>query len=168
MLRFLSQSFDGGKSYYPEDWWTRAQIDYWLDWYGTDFRPVLGKIVGPLFKLMGKKAEEIPAEVKAEWNEAIATYVTKMAFLEEHLKKGSKFVVGDTPTLADFVIVSEIYDFWYVQKEAELEAFPCVKAYIALCEEQKGIKDIMGAESDFKKNVMPMIIGGFDADRMKV
>ena len=27
MLRFLSQNFDAGKSYYPEDLWTRGQID---------------------------------------------------------------------------------------------------------------------------------------------
>ena len=39
MQRFICDTYPGGKSLYPDDVWTRAQIDFWLDFYNTDYRP---------------------------------------------------------------------------------------------------------------------------------
>lgn len=41
-MRFIARLFEAGDSYYPpNDLWKRGQIDMWLDFYGTDFRPHL-------------------------------------------------------------------------------------------------------------------------------
>lgn len=69
MLRYIARSFsEAAEPYYPsKDLWKRAQIDMWLDFYGTDFRPHISKVIFPLFGQKGKKSSAIDPEVKKRW-----------------------------------------------------------------------------------------------------
>ena len=82
MLRFIAEEFPGGKAYYPDDVWIRAQVDMWLDWQATEVRLVMPKIVRPNFAVKGKDPSEIPAELKAQWHEDYKTFVSKVDWLE--------------------------------------------------------------------------------------
>lgn len=84
-------------------------------------------------------------------------------------KTKSKFIVGNTPTLADFVLCSEMYDFWYMKKGAEVAAkYPAVRHWMERCEQSPGMVDVFGAGSALKKEAIPLLQSMADADRLAV
>lgn len=68
MMRYIARTFEGGDQFYPaNDLWKRSQIDYWLDFYGTDFRPKLFPCIGAMFGTKDMPVSEIDAVTKAKF-----------------------------------------------------------------------------------------------------
>jgi glutathione S-transferase len=170
MLRYISRSYDAGKPYYAAcDTWTRAEIDKWLDFYGTDYRPCVTPLVRCAFKIMGKSAEEVPDDIKKQMSDAFVAYDAKLQFMEDHLKKtGYKYIAGPQMTLADFVLFSETWDFWYWKKMELVAKHPCVMNWFKTCMMSPGTKEVMGPGSVMMSQVLPKSFKMLDGSRFSV
>ena len=57
-----------------------------------------------------------------------------MKFIDEHLKRtGWKFIAGNSFSLADFVIYSETWDFWYWRKPELVAKYSAVLSWFKSC-----------------------------------
>lgn len=83
---------------------------------------------------MGKPADEIPDQSKKALIEATEAYRDKLKVMEKHLKKEeSQFLVGDSISLADIVLCSETWDWWYMRKMEIVSKMPHVRAWFFRC-----------------------------------
>lgn len=87
-------------SFYPLDHKLRANINFWLSWNQTNTRYSTKKIL--VTKLFPPKVNAVDT-----LNAGIQEYSRSMKFLDKHLQN-NKFLVGDKPTIADLLIITEL------------------------------------------------------------
>lgn len=76
--------------------------------------------------------------------------------MDDHFKQtGWKFIAGNSMSIADFVLFSEIWDFWYWKKPEIVAKYRCVMEWFKSCMMQPGVKDIMGPGSTMITKVLP-------------
>lgn len=99
ILRYLSNKH-GLTHWYPENHAQRARVDQWLDWNQSRFGPAVVDIV--LNKVfLGDKADR-QAIARGE------ARVAELAPILEDALGASAYITGDTPTIADLSIASNI------------------------------------------------------------
>lgn len=107
ILIYLHQKFKTKDHWYPSDIKKRAKVDQWLHWHHTHTRKagmtiVFNSIWAPL---MFKKPVET---FKAAVEEGIQALKSSLDVLELGLNN-SKFLVGEEVSIADLMIVHELY-----------------------------------------------------------
>eukprot|EP00036_Acanthoecidae_sp_10tr_P024952 CAMPEP_0206318292 /NCGR_PEP_ID=MMETSP0106_2-20121207/17102_1 /ASSEMBLY_ACC=CAM_ASM_000206 /TAXON_ID=81532 /ORGANISM="Acanthoeca-like sp., Strain 10tr" /LENGTH=223 /DNA_ID=CAMNT_0053749963 /DNA_START=91 /DNA_END=763 /DNA_ORIENTATION=+ len=95
ILRYLAAKHNWAE-YYPSDPKTRAQIDFYLSWHHQNTRQLTMALFAPAIR----------ADLGLEVDNTVAPRVLPM--LERFLSSGTKFLTGDTPTLADLVVYGDV------------------------------------------------------------
>ena len=109
----------GGK-----DEWEAAQVEQWYDWIRNALYTSGSKAMYSIFALMPKFNMDI-----GEFKKAVNEYLNIIQILEKHLE-GRKFVVGDSVSIADCALVSDLtYMIRYVLNKKERARIPNVVAY---------------------------------------
>jgi glutathione S-transferase len=108
------------KGLMPRDLGQRAELHRWLMFAATELEQPLWRISRNIF--LYPEDKRIPADIVR----AREDFASMAAVLEEHMK-GRQFVVGNTVTIADFVMA---YTLDWANEFQMLEAFPGLKAYM--------------------------------------
>mmetsp|Transcript_27904 Transcript_27904/g.42251 ORF Transcript_27904/g.42251 Transcript_27904/m.42251 type:complete len:372 (-) Transcript_27904:66-1181(-) len=126
----------------------QAQIDSWLDFCAAElelpacvwFYPIAGYM--PFYQEAYEKAK--------------ADFAKALQVLESHLEKGEqKYLVGDSLTLADIVVVSTLlYPFKLTASPSYLKAFPKVVAWFESCSSQKEFVNVVGVTTLCKEELL--------------
>ncbi|RQS68401.1 glutathione S-transferase family protein [Burkholderia sp. Bp8963] len=97
IIRYLANRY-GGDALYPADPQTRARIDQWIDWQGSD----LNRSWVPAFQGLVRKSPDFqnPDAIAR----SIANWTKHMRVLNAQLEATGAFVAGDHFTLADVPI----------------------------------------------------------------
>mmetsp|Transcript_38837 Transcript_38837/g.54159 ORF Transcript_38837/g.54159 Transcript_38837/m.54159 type:complete len:217 (-) Transcript_38837:42-692(-) len=122
----------GKESWYPSDPKKQARVNEWMHWAHTTIRKAstMGLLVPVL--LVGKKIEEL--------GDAQQAAALSLQTLDSNLGK-SKFLAGDTPTVADLFVVPEV-DQLQAFGLADLSEFKNVTRWLSdLQESVKGYKE---------------------------
>lgn len=107
--------------YYPDDILTRAKINFWLFWNHTNTRHGTELLKLTLYG-QDPKDQKISERKKG--------FVKALETLESHFDS-SKYLVGDSITIADFLIVPEIDQMMGdAYGLADFTPFPKVVAYV--------------------------------------
>jgi glutathione S-transferase len=104
----------------PDDLGQRAQLNRWLLFTATELEQPLWRIAR--HTALYPEAERLPADVEL----ARGDFEPMAEVLEDHLK-GRQFVVGDTVTVADFVLA---YTLDWANEAQVLGGFPGLRAYM--------------------------------------
>jgi glutathione S-transferase len=117
-----------GSALIPADAYDRARMLEWLFWEQYSHEPYVA-VARFQVRYLGKPVEELEARLV----ERGASALERM----ELALKGSKFLVGDTVTLADVALVA----YTRVSHEGgfSLELYPAVKAWVGRVEQALGI-----------------------------
>ncbi len=108
------------KSLMPRDLGERAEFYRWLMFAATELEQPLWRIARNTFLYPEDK------RITADIVRAREDFAPMAAVLEEHMK-GHQFVVGNTVTIADFVMA---YTLDWANEFQMLEGFPGLKAYM--------------------------------------
>ena len=109
------------KGLMPRDLGERAELHRWLMFAATELEQPLWRISRNTF--LYPKDKRIPADIARARDD----FADMAAVLEQHMK-GRHFVVGNTVTIADFVMA---YTLDWANEFQMLEGFPGLKAYMA-------------------------------------
>ncbi len=91
----------GWDDVYPTDFRARAQVDWYLHYHHRNVREASAGLVAPKIR----KDLDIPESVQQEKR---ATFTRALEAMETGWLATSRFLVGETPTLADFAAYVEI------------------------------------------------------------
>lgn len=133
MLRYLCNKHQLD-SWYPQNAEARAIVDQWLDWTQSRFAPATSDIV--LNKVfLGPKGDP-EAVVRGEKKLAALTPILEQAL------EGRRFLTGDTPTIADLALASNITQLSFADATPRL---PNIQGWYARVCEIPGFKKSLPA-----------------------
>lgn len=99
IMQYLAESRKLSK-WYPDDAQSRARTNAWLHWHHQNTRQsTKGLLTAALFPQFPDREAHIARGTKA--------YTVALKHMEVHLA-GRKFLTGDTPTLADLLLICEV------------------------------------------------------------
>jgi glutathione S-transferase len=128
ILRYLCARHDL-YDWYPADAKRRALVDQWLDWDLSRLGPALGDIiVNKVF--LGEQGD------KAAIQRGEARVADTAPVLEQRLAQ-SPFVAGDTPTIADLAIASDVTQ---LQLAAAAPATPAIGGWLRSVNALRGVE----------------------------
>jgi len=100
IMRYICEKYEL-HSWYPKNIVARAQVEQWLDWVQCQMSPAVVNIVyNTLFA--GEDADQKAIE------NGIAT-MADLAEILEHCLATNEYLNGDTPTIADLALASNIF-----------------------------------------------------------
>ena len=117
-MRYLAQKYPSLNKFYDGDFIHKQEIDAMIDFRSTVYRPAMVSGVAPKFQMVMRKLKEPTPEFKMMLDAAPEKIKSANDALEAHLtKKGTKFVNGDAPSIADFMLYAEFGNFFYMGME---------------------------------------------------
>ena len=141
MLRYLAQKYPSLNKLYDGSLENKQEIDALLDWNATIFRPAMVSKIQPKFMMMINKLTEPTPEMKVRLDSSAEKVQGALDGLEAILtKKGTKFLNGDAPSIADFQIYAEFGDVFYMSMD--FSKWAKITAWHEACRATAGIKEI--------------------------
>jgi glutathione S-transferase len=133
-------------SFYPKDLKKRAQVNRWLlwessVWFGDNYVYVIENVAKPWIFKADPDAKAI-ADEEPKWRKGAG-------ILNEQLGK-SKFLVGDTPTIADIAVAAPLH-LWKPSK-VPIDEYPNLKRWIQDVEKIPAWAD---RQAEVDDNLMP-------------
>jgi len=136
ILRYLSVSRSTPDHWYPSDPKKRARVDELLDWNHTGLRKATMAVASvTFFSRLNTPTAEYD---KSAFESANKTLCDQYQFIEDHLKK-TKFVAGDTVSIADLQLAAEV-EFHRIWK-SDLAFFPKLQAWLEIMRDLPGYKE---------------------------
>lgn len=120
IVLYLAEKFASTKRLIPTDLAERAQLNRWLLFAVTELEQPLWRIAR--HSAIYPKEKRLPAEVAL----AREDFAAMAPVIEKHLT-GREFVLGDSVTVADFVLA---YTLDWANEVHLLDAFPQLAAYM--------------------------------------
>jgi glutathione S-transferase len=119
IVLYLGEKYSD-KGFVPKDLAQRAEMNRWLLFAATELEQPLWRIVKNIS--LYPEDKRIPTDV----TRAREDFVPMAAVLEEHMK-GRDYIVGNSATVADFVMA---YTLDWANEVQLLDGFPRLKAYM--------------------------------------
>lgn len=132
IMSYAADKYAKDSSFYPKDLAQRARVDCWLLWETSAWFPVCYKylIQYTVNSWMGKEPEMDIIK------EAEPTFHKHARMLEDQLSQ-TKFLVGDSPTIADFAVASPIHA--HVNQGLPWDNYPHLQKWI-----EEGVQSLDG------------------------
>jgi len=135
ILRYVARSNEGANIYGKTDF-ERALIDQHLDWIATTLEPALFPI---FYTLIGLKTYE-----KAAYETGLEAAKKVLRIVDDRLKQ-SKFLAGDSLSIADIALVSILnLLFRFVFDEKFRKPFQNLSKYFETVANEENFKKILG------------------------
>jgi glutathione S-transferase len=133
-------------SFYPKDLKKRAQVNRWLlweasVWFGDNYVYVIENVAKPWIFKADPDAKALSDE-EPKWRKGAG-------ILNEQLGK-SKFLVGDTPTIADIAVAAPLH-LWKPSK-VPIDDYPNLKRWI---QDVEKIPEWANRQAEVDDNLMP-------------
>ena len=155
IMKYLINSRKVGESYYPSDPKVRAYIDRYFPYHHQTFRPKLCKYFHlQYYFLFPQENFDNKEQIINEAQGVVKTF-------EDIFLKGSKYISGDSLTIADLLAVNELTQVYYTT-DFDFTKYPRVKEYIERCLENPVILQV---NQEIKK--FPEMIKNFLASQKK-
>jgi len=136
IIRYLMNSRKVGEEFYPTDPKVRAQVDKYFPFHHNTVRPQFSKC------FMATYIDLLPPEYKdygLEKYQEDAGNVLKQ--FEEIYLKDQKYIAGDTLSIADIFMISELVLAAF-HTDFDFSSYPKSKAYMERCLENQVLKDM--------------------------
>ena len=101
IVRYIVNKYDSAKKFYPEDLKTRTHCDMALEWKQNTLYKGLADVVYPIMGFSPKNEDAHNAAIAKFQADCKDGYFYTF---ENFFLNGKKFICGDEPTIADFVI----------------------------------------------------------------
>jgi glutathione S-transferase len=125
ILKYLAEKI--GSPAYPKDLRSRARVNERMDWFNTQFYREYGyHLVYPQIFAHHKRPSDDVQKATLEWGKERAE--TALSVLESHFLKDSKYVCGDTMTIADYQGSAFVSAGDHIG--VKLDKYPNVKAWL--------------------------------------
>jgi glutathione S-transferase len=150
IMKYLINSRKVGEEYYPLDPKKRALVDKYYPFQHGMFRPNLTKYFAsynPIARvnITQYPIPENPADAKPE-------LLRMCGLFEEAFLKDTKYVAGDTMTIADFSAFNELSVIYYTT-DYKFEEFSKIQEYFARCLENPVLKEINKPVQEFPEKM---------------
>ena len=141
ILRYLSQKHPQLNQFYSGSLEQQHEIDAMLDFNATAFRPSMTSKVMPSVMKKLNNMENLPPLLQALYDSSPEKVKTALEALEAALtRKGTKYLCGDSITIADFQIYAEFCDVYYMGMS--FAEYPKITAWAETCRASAGLKEV--------------------------
>jgi len=135
ILRYIARQNENAKLYGSTDF-ERALVDQYLDWTALYLEPIVGPVIRPF---MGYAETD-----KETLNQGIENLKKALRVIDDRVKQ-SKFLAGETLSIADIAIVSGLtFILRYVLDEKTRKAFHNLTKYFETVANEENFKKILG------------------------
>ena len=124
ILKYLCATQPIDERWYPKDPKKRALVDQYLDWHHLSVR------ISTEWFLSQYVTKQPPTHPKIL--DIKSRLMKSMEILDTSILKKSKYLAGDTITIADIQLLCELAEFWVVGKNL-YEGYPNVEKWVEIC-----------------------------------
>ncbi|KAL4887526.1 glutathione S-transferase [Aspergillus karnatakaensis] len=115
------------------------EILKWMSFANSDLFPAIGGVFLPL---VGQRQV-----VRQHGDDSLRAMLHRCSYLDGHLKN-SKYLVGESLTVADFFVVSLIFGAWAAFRRDMMERFPALSQWYKEVSEVEWYREVAGEAPD--------------------
>jgi len=149
ILRYVAR-YNDNSTIYGKDNFERALVDQYLDWISLTLEPAAEKLLFPLYGYA-------PLD-KAKYTQDLEALKKVLRIIDDRLKQ-SKYLVGDTLTIADIQLVTDLGCLYrFVFDEKFRKAFQNLNKYFEALSNEPNFLKVCGKQV-FIKNALDLYSG---------